>query len=106
ILTGLCVLPIFVTQTSAHYVQDFKSKIKTTMTSISAGKEWLEKSIESEYIRFYPYDSLTGKDCIGHGAFGVVFKATVAGSGITVAYKMIKYWDEDEFLKSFVKEVC
>ena len=76
------------------------------MTSISIDKEWLEKSIESEYIRFYPYDSLTDKDCIGHGAFGVVFKATVAGSGITVAYKMIKYLEEDEFLKCFVKEVC
>ena len=76
------------------------------MTSISADKEWLEKSIESEYIRFYPYDDLIDKDCIGHGAFGVVFKAMVAGSGIAVAYKMIKYLDEDEFFKCFVKEVC
>ena len=75
------------------------------MTSISADKEWLEKSIESEYIRFYPYDSLIGKDCIGHGAFGVVFKATVAVSGITVAYKMIKYSYDDEFFRCFVKEV-
>ena len=75
------------------------------MTSVAA-KEWLEKSLESEYIRFYPYDNLIDKDCIGHGAFGVVFKATVAGSGIAVAYKMIKYSDEDEFFKCFVKEVC
>jgi len=76
------------------------------MTSIAADREWLEKSIESESIRFYPYGGLIDKDCIGHGAFGVVFKATVAGSGITVAYKMIKYLDEDEFFRSFVKEVC
>ena len=70
------------------------------MTSISADKEWLEKSIESEHIRFYPYNGLIDKDCIGHGAFGVVFKATVATSGITVAYKMIKYWNEDEFFNA------
>jgi len=76
------------------------------MTSTASEKEWLEKSIKSEYIRFYPYDGLIDKDCIGHGAFGVVFKATVATSGITVAYKLIMYSDEDEFFKSFVNEVC
>ena len=47
------------------------------MASISADREWLEKSIESEFIRFYPYDSLINKDCIGHGAFGIVFKASI-----------------------------
>ena len=77
-----------------------------TMTSITADKEWLKKSIESEYIRFYPYDGLIDKDCISHGVFGVVFKATEATSGITVAYKMVKYWNEDEFFKCFVNEVC
>ena len=76
------------------------------MLSIASEKEWLEKSIASEYIRFYSYDGLIDKDCIGHGAFGIVFKATVAKTGIVVAYKMIKYWNEDEFFKSFVKEVC
>ena len=76
------------------------------MTSIASDKEWLEKSIESEYIRFYPYDGLIEKDCIGHGAFGVVFKATVATSGITIAYKLIVHSDKGEFLKDFVNEVC
>ena len=78
------------------------------MTSVAAAKEWLEKCIESEYIRFYPYDDLITSpgDCIGHGSFGVVFKATVATSGITVAYKLIIYPDEDELFKSFVNEVC
>jgi len=47
------------------------------MASISADREWLEKSIESEFVRFYPYDSLINKDCIGHGAFGIVFKASI-----------------------------
>ena len=76
------------------------------MTSISADKDWLEKSIESEYIRFYPYDGLIDSRCIGHGAFGVVFKATVAISDITVAYKLIINSDESEFFKDFVNEVC
>ena len=76
------------------------------MTSIAADKDWLEKSLENEYIRFYPYEDLIDKDCIGHGTFGVVFKATVATSAISVAYKMIKYSDEDEFFKCFVNEVC
>ena len=76
------------------------------MTSISADKEWLEKSIEDEYIPFYPYNDFTNSDCIGHGAFGVVFKATIATSDITVAYKLITNSDEDEFFKSFVNEVC
>ena len=75
------------------------------MTSIASHKEWLEKSLESEYIRFYPYDDLIDNRCIGHGAFGVVFKATIATSDITVAYKLIIHSDEDEFFKSFVNEV-
>ena len=76
------------------------------MTSIAADKEWLEKSLESEYIRFYPYDTLIDSRCIGYGAFGVVFKATVVTSGITVAYKLIIHSDEDNFFKNFVNEVC
>ena len=76
------------------------------MTSIAADKEWLEKSLESEYIRFYPYDTLIDSRCIGYGAFGVVFKAIVATSGITVAYKLIIHSDEDDFFKNFVNEVC
>ena len=76
------------------------------LTSISADKEWLEKSIESEYIRFYPYDNFINSRVIGHGAFSVVFKATIATSDITVAYKLITNSDEDEFFKSFVNEVC
>ena len=76
------------------------------MTSIASEKTWLETSLENEYIRFYPYEDLIDPDCIGHGAFGVVFKATVATSGITVAYKMIKYENGEEFFKCFVNEVC
>ena len=73
------------------------------MTSVD--KEWLEKSLESEYIRFYPYDDLIDNHCIGHGAEGVVFKATAVTLDITVAYKLILPSDRDDFFKDFVNEV-
>jgi len=78
------------------------------MTSISSEKKWLENCIENEYIRFYPFDGLADKDLIGHGACSVVLKAKVITSGITVAYKKIDYdsWNDDEFFKDFVNEVC
>jgi len=76
------------------------------MTSITSDKQWLDNSVEHGYIRFYPYDEFINSRCIGNGGFGVVFKATAAKSGITVAYKLIIYSDEDEFFKSFVNEVC
>src|SRR6185369_10637562 len=76
------------------------------MTLIATDKEWLEKSVENEDIRFYPYSDLTDQVYVGHGAFGVVFKAIVATSGITVAYKIINHWNEDEFFKCLVKEIC
>jgi len=87
-------------------MQSFQANSKNNMTSIAADKEWLEKNLESESIRFYPYDALVDSHCIGYGAFGVVFKATVATSGITVAYKLIVHSDEDEFFRNFVNEVC
>ena len=90
----------------AWKAQNFNSTIITTMTSIAAEKEWLAKSLESEYIRFYPYDALIDSRCIGYGAFGTVFKATVTTSGITVAYKSFLHSNEDEFFKNFVNEVC
>ena len=60
----------------------------------------VRKSLKDEYIRFYPYEDLIGKDRIGHGAF-----STVATSGITVVYKLIPS-DEAEFFKDFVNKVC
>ena len=86
--------------------KNFKPTVMETMTSITSDKKWLEKSLKNEYIRFYPYDGLINSSCIGHGAVGVVFKATVATSGITVAYKLIINSDESEFFKDFVNEVC
>ena len=100
------VLPMYVTPSIITSGRSSSQQCRTMMTSITSEKEWLEKRLENEDIRFYPYDGLIDKDCIGYGGFGVVFKAKVATSGITVAYKMIKYSDEGEFFKCFVNEVC
>ena len=76
------------------------------MTTIASDKQWLENSLNLGYIRFYPHDELINSQCIGNGAFGVVFKATAAKSGITVAYKLIINSGEGGFFKDFVNEVC
>ena len=76
------------------------------MTSITSDKQWLDNSVEHGYIRFYPYDEFINSKWIGDGGFGVVFKATVAKSGITVAYKLIKNSSKDGYFKDFVNEVC
>jgi len=76
------------------------------MTSITSDKQWLDNSVDHGYIRFYPYDEFINSRCIGNGGFGVVFKATAAKSGITVAYKLIINSSEDGFFKDFVNEVC
>ena len=78
----------------------FKSTAITTMTSIVSEKEWLERSIEDDYIQFYPYEDFKNICCIGQGGFGVVSGATI--SGITVAYKLITNSGKDEYFKSFV----
>ena len=72
------------------------------MTSITSDKQWLENSLKHGYIRFYPYDELINSQCIGN----VIFKATAAKSGITVAYKLIINSGESGFFKDFVNEVC
>ena len=85
---------------------ELKSTVITTMTSTASDnpdKQWLENSLEHGYIRFYPYDEFINSQCIG---FGVVFKATAAKSGITVAYKLIINSSEGGFFKDFVNEVC
>src|SRR6185437_14731880 len=100
------VLPMYVTPSIITSGRSSSQQCRTMMTSITSDKQWLENSLEHGYIRFYPYNELIDSHCIAHGAFGVVFKATVATSDITVAYKLIIHSDEGEFFKSFVNEVC
>ena len=78
----------------------------TSIVSNNPDKEWLELCLRNEYIRFYDYNEFINSKWIGGGGFGVVFKATAAKSGITVAYKLIINSSEGGFFKDFVNEVC
>ena len=75
---------------------------------MSSNFEWLERSIEDKYIRYYREEDLLHRSIIGIGGFGVVYKATVKQSGNIVALKLLlrnNRRPEEEFYNQFVKEV-
>ena len=74
-------------------------------SSIAFDREWLRKSIEDGSTRFYSFDDFTDSVCIGHGGYGVVFKAKAKTLARTVAYKLLLSQNEDESFENFVKEV-
>ena len=75
------------------------------MDSIPNDKEWLMKNIEDEIVRFYSFEDFTDIGCIGGGAYGAVFKATLKKLGRTVAYKILASHNENEMIENFVNEV-
>ena len=76
------------------------------MASTVFDRKWLTKCIEEGSIRSYPYDGFIDPQCIGQGAYGVVFRAKAKTLGRTIAYKLIHSQDEDDKFENFVKEVC
>src|SRR5438128_989116 len=76
----------------------------TNMTSTNSSKEWLERNIADESIRFYAFDDLIDSVYVGSGGYGVVFRAKVKSSGVTVAYKFLHSYEHAMF-DDFVKEV-
>lgn len=78
------------------------------MTSI---KEWIEKKIKNEYIRYFEYDKFSQITEIDRGGFGKVNKANLANAGL-VALKIffnnnsnIEEDELNEVNKRFIKEV-
>ena len=70
--------------------------------------EWLAKSIQEGFIKHYSEDDIVDRTLLGHGGYGVVYKAQIKHSGILVAMKTLflnRYGCEDELYKQFVKEV-
>ena len=77
-------------------------------SSNNTHREWLAKSIQEGFIKQYSEDDLLDRTLLGHGGYGVVYKARIRHSGILVAMKTLflnRYGCEDELYKQFVKEV-
>ena len=72
-------------------------------------REWLAKSVGEGFITQYSEEDLLERTLLGHGGYGVVFKAKIKQSGVPVAMKTLflnRYGCEEELYKKFVKEVA
>ena len=71
-------------------------------------REWLTRSIQEGFIKHYSDDDILDRTLLGHGGYGVVYKAKIKHSGISVAMKTLflnQYGCEEDLYKQFVKEV-
>src|SRR5688572_4633445 len=64
---------------------------------------WIEDGIAKDYINYYDYDEFQNIKCIGTGASGKVYRASLEGSDIVVALKSLK--NGTNFTKEIVNEV-
>ena len=72
-------------------------------------KKWLDKICEDGIVKCYLENEMLNRTLVGHGGFGVVYKAQLKYTHITVAMKMLSlntYNNEQELYKKLVKEVC
>jgi hypothetical protein len=66
--------------------------------------DWLEKSIENEYLNYYEYSEFTNLEPIGSGSYGSVVRANWKNAGNFFALKTFKNCD-NIMLKELVNEV-
>ena len=72
-------------------------------------KTLLDKVTEDGMVKCYSESEILNRKIVGRGGFGVVYKAMLKHTGVTVAMKMFMldvYIDEQELYKKFVNEVC
>ena len=72
-------------------------------------KTLLDKATEDGMVKCYSESEIVNRKIIGRGGFGIVYKAKLKHTGVTVAMKMLMldvYSNEQELYKKFVKEVC
>jgi len=71
-------------------------------------KTLLDKVTEDGMVKCYSESEILNRKIVGRGGFGVVYKAKLKHTGVTVAMKMLMldvYSDEQELYKKFVNEV-
>jgi len=75
--------------------------------STNSTYEWLVKSVREGFIKRYSEDDLIDRTPIGHGGYGVVYKAKIKHSGKPVTMKalLLNRHGGEESYKDFVKEV-
>jgi len=91
-----------------HNVNNSPRNMSQGQSSNSTHKDWLVKSIQEGFIKHYSEDDILDRTLLGHGGYGVVYKARIKHSGKLVAMKTLfinRYGCEDELYKQFVKEV-
>ena len=74
----------------------------------NADKKWLDRIVEDGVIKCYTENEILEQTFVGHGGFGIVYKARMKHSGITVAMKTLSlgaYTSEEELYRKFTKEV-
>ena len=70
----------------------------------SSDKEWLAKSVQEGLIKQYSEDDIPIPDrtLLGHGGYGVVYKAKIKQFGVSVTMKTLflnRYGYEEELYK-------
>ena len=72
-------------------------------------KTLLDKATEDGLVKHYSESEIVNRKVIGRGGFGIVYKAKLKHTGVTVAMKMLMldvYSNERELYEKFVNEVC
>ena len=52
-------------------------------------KKWLDRIVEDGMVRCYSESEVLNRTLVGHGGFGIVYKAKLKHTGTTVAMKML-----------------
>jgi hypothetical protein len=71
--------------------------------------EWFDRTVSGGAMKCYSDDDIIDRVVIGRGGYGLIYKAKVKHSGITVALKTLfdnNYVQEEELYGDFQREVC
>ena len=74
----------------------------------TSSKDWLTRTVNDGAIKCYSDEDIIDRVVIGHGGYGLVYKAKVKHSDISVAMKTLfvsNYGQEEELYSDFVREV-